>query len=516
MQRKLPKILDSMKNYKSNLKVIILGFIILFGLWLPIILSRHTTVIDKERYWFLADDAMVSMRYARNLADGYGLVWNSDEKIEGYSNFLWTAYMALVHLLPIPDSKASLVILLTNTVLTVMLIPVIIRFSQLLGGNLLAVFFILASYVLNRNIALWASSGLETIFLMVLLTTAAYRVVKESQEEKVTLVTFLLIAVISLVRVDAFILSGLLYILALLLNGNRKTVLLYSLISLSLPLFHEVFRIWYYGDFLPNTAYLKVLNWRDRYIVGFRYFHEFISCYTAVAFAFISRSSKVRISLLGIFVAYGSYIVFAGGDAFEGFRFFVPILPLLFILIFSSVQDLVNLIKTNTGSKLALQTGISIACLLSFPLIFPGYTNLLAPNQPDVENVKLGLLLKENTPSNTKIADSWAGSVFYFSHRYGIDLLGKSDRHIARLSPASNGKKPGHNKFDYDYSLGVLKPDFVITNFKLPIQEDLIRLYSTGDWAFLGQLYLNRVFQEHCLPNPVEIKTWRAIFECKW
>jgi hypothetical protein len=39
----------------------------------------------------LFDDAMISMRYARNFAEGYGLIWNPGQApIEGYTNWLWT------------------------------------------------------------------------------------------------------------------------------------------------------------------------------------------------------------------------------------------------------------------------------------------------------------------------------------------------------------------------------------------------------------------------------------------
>ena len=43
---------------------------------------------------FLQDDAFISFRYARNLATGHGLVWNPGERVEGYTNFLWTLLMA--------------------------------------------------------------------------------------------------------------------------------------------------------------------------------------------------------------------------------------------------------------------------------------------------------------------------------------------------------------------------------------------------------------------------------------
>src|SRR5262245_7687999 len=38
---------------------------------------------------FIADDALISLRYAKRLIDGSGLTWNSGERVEGYSNLLW-------------------------------------------------------------------------------------------------------------------------------------------------------------------------------------------------------------------------------------------------------------------------------------------------------------------------------------------------------------------------------------------------------------------------------------------
>jgi arabinofuranosyltransferase len=41
------------------------------------------------------DDSFISFRYARNLVQGHGLVFNPGERVEGYTNFLWTALMAI-------------------------------------------------------------------------------------------------------------------------------------------------------------------------------------------------------------------------------------------------------------------------------------------------------------------------------------------------------------------------------------------------------------------------------------
>lgn len=66
-------------------------------------------VVDGTRYFVLDDDKMVSVRNGRNLAEGHGLVWNVGERVEDYTNLLWTLVMAGVHLVPIDDAHTALV-----------------------------------------------------------------------------------------------------------------------------------------------------------------------------------------------------------------------------------------------------------------------------------------------------------------------------------------------------------------------------------------------------------------------
>jgi hypothetical protein len=49
------------------------------------------------------------------------------------------------------------------------------------------------------------------------------------------------------------------------------------------------------------------------------------------------------------------------------------------------------------------------------------------------------------------------------TRRRSIDLLGKSDRHIAMLP--SGGFYPGHDKMDLPYSFG-MRPDVVVTLYE--------------------------------------------------
>jgi len=52
-------------------------------------LSLALYAVMAVRLRFVCDDAYISFRYARNLAEGLGLVYNPGERVEGYSNFLW-------------------------------------------------------------------------------------------------------------------------------------------------------------------------------------------------------------------------------------------------------------------------------------------------------------------------------------------------------------------------------------------------------------------------------------------
>src|SRR5258708_6559238 len=85
-----------------------------------VFIARTAFIVNRELYFTLFDDAMISMRYARNLADGHGLIWNAGQApVEGYTNFLWTLWMALLHLFGAPESKISLLVMLSGAAILV-------------------------------------------------------------------------------------------------------------------------------------------------------------------------------------------------------------------------------------------------------------------------------------------------------------------------------------------------------------------------------------------------------------
>src|SRR6266404_6223228 len=66
------------------------------GRWLAwgVLLLCAVLLALRFRY-HTCDDAFISFRYARNLVEGHGLVFNPGERVEGYTNFVWVLLAAL-------------------------------------------------------------------------------------------------------------------------------------------------------------------------------------------------------------------------------------------------------------------------------------------------------------------------------------------------------------------------------------------------------------------------------------
>lgn len=83
-----------------------------------------------------------------------------------------------------------------------------------------------------------------------------------------------------------------------------------------------------------------------------------------------------------------------------------------------------------------------------------------------VQRINYGLAIEQLTTPDATAGVLAAGSIPYYSGLPAIDFLGKSDRHVAHLSPRLSDPpgpfglptyNPGHNKYDLDYPIKELK-----------------------------------------------------------
>src|SRR5688572_9274188 len=159
-------------RYKAPL--ILIGILAAFAWYAAGYIKSTSFVVDGERYYVLFDDAMVSMRYAWNLAHGNGAVWNPGEYVEGYTNPLWMLYMAFWHLLPIATSKISLAMQISGAVFLGLNLVVIYKIARHLTSDILALFAALILTAFYGPLNIWGLLGMEVSILMLFLSLAAW------------------------------------------------------------------------------------------------------------------------------------------------------------------------------------------------------------------------------------------------------------------------------------------------------------------------------------------------------
>lgn len=472
------------------------------------------------------DDAYISYRYAQNLADGHGLVFNIGERVEGYTNLLWTLMAAAGIKLGLPAPLAGhwlgvfsgALLLLATYLYARLLLPV--RACWLAA---LAPMVLLAS----NSFACWTASGLESPLFagFVILALCAYG-------RGAMGYTLLWTVLASLTRPEGVLLAGLLlgwnwlWRLWTERPSQVRSLLLVSLPALGFAAFLALltaFRLYYYGDYLPNTFYAKVGG--VPLSRGFGYLYNFAvdgpGLLLIPAVVALIKFPAYRISFVYLLLT-AAYTVIVGGDVFRLGRFLLPVLPVLIVGASLGAYWVFNKQKV-----LGLLLGLTLPASALFALYsqwpfnmdfgaqplpgeaFPASAKRLSARKHDFflnEAVAQRQVqaLEQLTPPVSSVAAIGIGEVGYFGKKLVIlDLVGLTDRHIARSQRTVESAFiiPGHQRTDADYVLS-RKPDVIIIPrqgssqlFPLPAIIDLWsdpRLQAEYDWNDDLLLYVRK------------------------
>jgi hypothetical protein len=428
-------------------------------------------VIDDVRYFVLDDDMMISMRYGRNLAEGHGLVWNPGERVEGYTNFLWTIVMAAVHLTGVADAHAAIVVRSFNFVLLGASFYLSTRLLRLFAPrSLVATPLLLVCLITCVDVLHWSAWGFETT----LLTFASLLFLVSTLEQRMLVAGYVALALIPLTRGDGLHIFAANALLALLLAKDRRRTLHNLAAALVPAALHIAFRVTYYGEWLPNTYYLKVYKLEGAPARGAIYARNFLLRYAvplvlaAGSALAIARRDRRGIAPFIVVLSTVGYVVFTGGDMFGNFRFFAHIMPIIFVF---ATAGIVTVAREMIGALV----WAAVLFVVSFPLLRPLRVLVtLDTNGDPYEQIQAAMLVKKNARPDSSVAVIPAGILPYFTRLRAIDVLGKSDKHIARLTPFP-GAMVGHGKLDPSYTLGQ-KPDLVVScrsqSFAMPLRTD--------------------------------------------
>ncbi|MCA9494086.1 MAG: hypothetical protein KC621_29360, partial [Myxococcales bacterium] len=207
---------------------------------------------------FVCDDAYISFRYARNLLEGHGLVFNPGEWVEGYTNFAWVLEVAALWAAGIDPASGSSVLSAAWTAVTVAATGALAwRLSR--PHTSVALFAALVLVATERSMAVWATSGLETRQFTGLVALALLAVTFEGTAAAA--LSSLALALAALTRPEALLLFALIAGLRGLdaLRTERRWA---EIAALALPFgvlvgAHLLWRHHAYGMWVPNTYVAK-------------------------------------------------------------------------------------------------------------------------------------------------------------------------------------------------------------------------------------------------------------------
>ena len=184
------------------LRNFLFGLIVLWFLYYAYrYIQASSFFIEGKLYYTLFDDAMISMRYAWNLAHGNGLVWNPGERVEGFTNPLWVGFMALFHLFPIPAEKISVYIQVAGAIFLAINLYFVKKITEEFTDSLLVMLAAVGITATYGPLDTWGLLGME-VSVLVLITSAAVWMTLRTKPERFSPWTYILLAVSTLIRVD--------------------------------------------------------------------------------------------------------------------------------------------------------------------------------------------------------------------------------------------------------------------------------------------------------------------------
>lgn len=295
------------------------------------------------RFDWLCDDAYITFVYARNLAEGHGLVYNPGEWVEGYSEFLWAVILAggqVVGLSPLLLSR------LLSVAAAVLLAHVTTRAIVARAPGAPAAQHGAALFLgCLPPLGVWATSGLATLPFAAAIATLFHLTWSGSRPAAAWRLG-LVGAVAALLRADgawwvAFTLGP--AILAGLRSPRGwRAPLVGAALAAGVFLVHVAWRHATYGDWLPHTARAKVGVSAYAFARGSDYVVHFLLTFPGVLLALVLGLGGARRawSALVVVAATLAYAPLVGGDFMAFGRFLVPMLPLVAVALAAGLARL--------------------------------------------------------------------------------------------------------------------------------------------------------------------------------
>ena len=401
------------------------------------------------------DDSYIIFRYARNLAHGWGLVYNAGQKVEGYTGFLWVLLLAGATRLISDPILVSKVLGVLFNILALVAAYFLCRRMETKQAPMYG--FALALTASNSHVIIGSVAGLETPLFTAILCWGVVAYLQAIGEPAVNrqrnwlVCSSLLFALLMLTRPDGALTYAFLWCYtAWLFRKQTRNILNFTI---PLVLVYGPYFLWrwhYYGYFFPNTFYVKRGGTlallvkgaiQTGHFFGLQSGGWFLSGLVALAVLLLP---EVDTTVIGLAVASRvAFDLWSGGVTPGEFRFLVSALPLIWILAE----------RVLTGGVLSFGTESRKLGLLAGTWALLLVTQVASFNHDRTHNIQsvrigmdhahvaVGKWLAAHSPPSATIAVGDIGAIGFWSQRTILDLDGLTDTHIAHLPGGYSEKR---------------------------------------------------------------------------
>ncbi len=301
---------------------------------------------------WVVDDAYITFRTVENLVNGYGLTWNVEERVQGYTHPLWMLLISASYW--VTEEIFYTCLAVSFVLCTATFLAVFFNFRRR-GLEYWRAPLLVLLVLSSKAFIDYSSSGLESPLVYLWVTLFFLRFIPwiDSREPATTrreLVFFLGIAACSFITRQDTILLFTPALLALLYVHIRQRswggVLRDFLLGTAPASLWLCFSLFYYGFLFPNTAFAKAANAGipriDRMARGLEYLQNSLSWDTAThlligaaAIIALLRGLKAAWLAVGGLALYVLYVVVVAGAAthMSGRFFAVPALLAALVLV---------------------------------------------------------------------------------------------------------------------------------------------------------------------------------------
>jgi hypothetical protein len=292
----------------------------------PLVLLFHTARFAET--W--TDDAFITFRYARHLAEGVGMAFNPGDRLEGLTNIGWAILLA-------PFSSGDLLTIAqrAGVLASVGTVLLLLDWCACAGVSVLGTFTALALVVGMPWVPYWAMQGLETPIVLFLTTLAWTRYARELAGGPP--IAALALAAAPWIRPDAALLCIVVAAWHLRRPGPRfsRPALVAGALGVTSALALVALKLHWFGAILPNTFAVKVDHFPPER--GLWYLWHFLTLPTPLVPALVIAGVVVGLQrardrddrgLPGVLAfAYIAAVTLQNGDIFADYRLLVPVWP---------------------------------------------------------------------------------------------------------------------------------------------------------------------------------------------